>query len=163
MIKVKDKNKTNEKYQLKVSEFKQVNKNLWENKSLKLSILNAIPHAVIGLREREIIFANKSVESVFGWKPEELIGENTRLLYRSDKEYKEIAQKFYSRLKEQQTYAEEFPCRRKNGQDIICMVSTSRIGESLKTKEIVVIYEDITERKTKGAIKLFSHEEVWGE
>ena len=98
---MKDKNKTNEKFQPKVSEFKEVDKELWESESLKLSILSAVPHAVIGLREREIIFANKSVETVFGWKPEELIGKNTRLLYRSDKEYKEIAQKFYSKLKEQ--------------------------------------------------------------
>ena len=147
MIKLESKNKNDKNIQLKVSEFKQVNKNLWENESLKLSILSAIPHAVVGLKEREIVFANKSVESVFGWKPEELIGKNTRILYRSDKEYKEIGQKFYSRLKEQQNYAEEFPCRRKDGQDIICMVSTSRIGESLKNKAIVVIYEDITERK----------------
>jgi PAS domain S-box-containing protein len=122
MIKLESKNKNDKNFQLKVSEFKQVNKNLWENESLKLSILSAIPHAVVGLKEREIVFANKSVESVFGWKPEELIGKNTRILYRSDKEYKEIAQKFYSRLKEQQTYAKEFPCCRKNGQDIICMV-----------------------------------------
>ena len=147
MIKLESKNKNDKNFQLKVSKFKQVNKKLWENESLKLSILSAIPHAVVGLKEREIVFANKSVESVFGWKPEELIGKNTRILYRSDKEYKDIGQKFYFRLKEQQTYAEEFPCRRKNGQDIICMVSTSRIGESLKNKEIVVIYEDITERK----------------
>jgi len=147
MIKLESKNKNDKNFQPKVSEFNQVNKNLWENESLKLSILSAIPHAVIGLKERKIIFANKSVETVFGWKPEELIGKNTRILYRSDKECKEIAQKFYSRLKEQQNYAEEFPCRRKDGQDIICMVSTSRIGESLKNKAIVVIYEDITERK----------------
>jgi diguanylate cyclase (GGDEF)-like protein/PAS domain S-box-containing protein len=147
MIKLESKNKNNKNFQLKVSEFKQVDKKLWENESLRLSILSAIPHAVIGLKERGIIFANKSVETVFGWKPEELIGKNTRILYRSDKEYKEIAQKIYSKLKEQQTYAKEVPCRRKDGQDIICMVSTSRIGESLKNKEIVVMYEDITERK----------------
>ena len=147
MIKVKDKNKINEKYQPKVSEFKQADKELWENESLKSSILSAVPHAVIGLRERKIFFANKSVETVFGWKPEELIGKNTRLLYRSDKEYKEIAQKFYSKLKEQQNYAEEFPCRHKDGQDIVCRISTSRIGKSLKSKGIVVIYEDITEHK----------------
>jgi hypothetical protein len=59
MIKVKDKNKINEKYQSKVSEFKQADKELWENESLKSSILSAVPHAVIGLRERKIFLGNK--------------------------------------------------------------------------------------------------------
>ena len=59
MIKVKDKNKTNEKYQPKVSEFKEVDKQLRESENLKSSIFNAVPHAVIGLKEREIIFANR--------------------------------------------------------------------------------------------------------
>ena len=114
---------------------------------LESSVLSAIPHAVIGLKERKIIFANNAVETVFGWKPEELIGKNTRVLYRTEEEYKEIGQHFYPVLEKQQTYSEDFPCRRKDGKDMLCRVSTSRIGESLKERQIVVMYEDITEQK----------------
>ncbi len=114
---------------------------------LESSILSAIPHAVIGLENRKIIFANDSVESVFGWKPQELIGKRTRLLYRSNADYESIAKRFYPVLEREKTYSEEFPCRRKDGKDIICMVNTARVGETLKNKKIVVIYEDITERK----------------
>jgi len=71
--------------------------------------LSAIPHAVIGLHERRIIFTNNAVESVFGWKPEELIGKKTRILYRSDKEYEEIGRHFYHALKRQHSFSEEFP------------------------------------------------------
>ena len=36
---------------------------------LESSILAAISHAVIGVKERHIVFANNAVEAVFGWKP----------------------------------------------------------------------------------------------
>jgi PAS domain S-box-containing protein/putative nucleotidyltransferase with HDIG domain len=118
-----------------------------ELKALAASILDAIPHAVLGLEERRIFFANDAVETVFGWKPSELIGKSTRMLYRSDAEYEQIARDFYPVLEKRSTFMEEFPCRRKDGTDIICLVSTSRIGRTLEQKRIVVTYEDITARK----------------
>ena len=48
-------------------------------KILMASILDAIPHAVIGLRDRTIIFANYGVNLVFRWDPEELISQTTRV------------------------------------------------------------------------------------
>ncbi|HUS04045.1 MAG TPA: PAS domain S-box protein [Dehalococcoidia bacterium] len=120
---------------------------LEEAKALESSILIAIPHAVIGLHERRIIFANDSVEAVFGWKPGELIGKTTKVLYRSEEEYEQIGQRCYSALEQQRVHSEEIPCRRKDGRDIICQLSGSIIGEKLEEKRIVVTYEDITERK----------------
>lgn len=118
-----------------------------EIKAILSSILDSIPHAVVGLRDRRIIFANHAVESVFGWKPEELMGKSTRILYRSDEEYEEIARYAYPALEKERTYSREYPCRHKDGRDILCLVSSSRIGESLQDRMIVVTYSDITERK----------------
>jgi PAS domain S-box-containing protein len=115
--------------------------------TLESSILSTIPHAVIGLRQRKIIFANQAVESVFGWRPEQLLSRSTRVLYRTDREYEEIGKHFYPVLEGQKTHSEEFFCRRKDGGDILCRVSASVIGRHLTEKEIVVMYEDITERK----------------
>jgi len=111
------------------------------------SILDSIPHAVVGLRDRQIIFANHAVETVFGWKPEELMGKSTRVFYRNDEEYEEIARYAYPVLEKQRTYSREFPCRHKDGRDIICLVSSSRIGGSLQDRMIVVTYSDTTDRK----------------
>ncbi len=130
-----------------ITERKESEKSLKMLEELESSILSAIPHAVIGLRERKIIFANNAVEAVFGWKAEELLGRSTRVLYRTDEDYEKIGGDFYPVLEKQQSYSEEFPCRRKDGRDIMCRVSASRIGEILREKGIVVIYEDITERK----------------
>ena len=121
---------------------------LEEIETLESSILSAIPHAVIGLENRKIFFANESVRDVFGWDPEEVMGKGTRILYRSDEDFEEIGRRFYSVLERQETYREEFPCRRKDGTDIICAVSSSRVGRRLEEKRIVVVYEDVTERKT---------------
>lgn len=136
-----------------ITEEKEWRTSLEELMTLETSILDAIPHAVLGLKERQIIFANNAVETVFGWKPQELIGKSTRILYRSDQEYEQIASDFYPVLEERPTFMEEFPCRRKDGRDILCMVSTSRIGKTLKQRRIVATYEDITARK-KAEIEL---------
>jgi PAS domain S-box-containing protein len=120
---------------------------LAELEALEASILEAIPHAVIGLKNRRIIFANDGVEQVFGWRAEELIGATTRVLYRSDGDWDSIAQELYSTLETQRTHSTEFPCRRKDGRHIECLITASRIGESLKEKNIVITFEDITDRK----------------
>jgi len=130
-----------------VTEQKETLRRLRELETLEASILDALPVAVIVLRERKILFANRAVEAVFGWKPEELQGRGTRILYRSDDEYEEIGRHFYPVLEKQRTYSEEYPCRHRDGHDILCFVSTSRIGTDLQDKGIVATYEDITLRK----------------
>ena len=130
-----------------ISEQKEARRRLEELETLEASILDALPVAVIVLRERKILFANGAVETVFGWKPDELVGRGTRILYRSDDEYEEIGRHFYPVLERQRIFSEEFPCRHRDGHDILCFVSTSRIGANLEEKRIVATYEDITERK----------------
>ena len=85
-----------------ITERKQATDSLRAMEELESSILSAIPHAVFGLRERTIIFANASVESVFGWKPRELVGKDTRILYRTDEEYEEIGRRFYPVLEKKE-------------------------------------------------------------
>lgn len=114
---------------------------------LHYSILLAIPHAVIGLKDRIIIFANESVENVFGWKPAEIVGKSTRILYRSEEDYEKIGKHFYPILEEKKTHTEDFPCIRKDGKEILCRITASVIGEKMTDKGIVVMYEDITQYK----------------
>jgi PAS domain S-box-containing protein len=143
-----------------ISEQKEARQKLDELKTLEASILDALPVAVIGLRERQIFSANRAVEAIFGWKPEEVIGRNTRLLYRSDEEFEEIGRHFYPVLEKQRIFSEEFPCRHRDGHDILCFVSTSRIGANLEEKRIVATYEDITERKRAEAALKASEERL---
>ena len=120
---------------------------LQEFQAMQNALLDALPIAVMGMQGRHIVLANHAVEAVFGWKPEELIGRGTRALYRNDEDYRQIGKSVYRALKKQRTFKMEFPCRRKGGKNIICMVSVARIGDSLQDERIIATYEDITERK----------------
>ena len=143
-----------------VTEQKETRRKLEELETLDASILDALPVAVIVLRERKILFANRAVETVFGWRPDELMGRGTRILYRSDDEYEEIGRHFYPVLETQRIFSEEFPCRHRDGHDILCFVSTSRIGANLEGKRIVATYEDISERKRAEAALKGSEERL---
>ncbi len=43
---------------------------------------------------------------------------STRILYRTDKDYEEMAKSLYSALEKKRTVSLEFPCRRKDGRSI---------------------------------------------
>ena len=126
---------------------REAEEKLQEFQAMQNALLDALPIAVMGMQARRIVLANHAVEAVFGWKPEELIGRGTRVLYRNDEDYRQIGKSVYRALKKQRTFKMEFPCRRKGGKNIICMVSVARIGESLQDERIIAAYEDITERK----------------
>lgn len=114
------------------------------------SILDAVPDAILGIRERVISFANPAVKGIFGRKMEELVGRSTRILYRSDEEYEEIGRKVYPILKEQRTFSTLFPCRHESGKDIMCHISVSRVGDGLRDRMIVAAYRDVTEQWETG-------------
>jgi PAS domain S-box-containing protein len=114
---------------------------------LHTSILKTIPHPVLGLQERVIIFTNDATERVFGWKAEELIGKSTRVLYRTDEEYELIGTQGYGTIDKWGTYTTETPCRRKDGTVIICRLTAAPIGRHLHEKRVVAVFEDITEQK----------------
>lgn len=111
------------------------------------SVLNAIPHAVLVLKNRRIVFANPAVTSVFGWHPDEVVGRDTFFLYRNAEDYEEVGRRFYSALEHERTHSEAFPCRCRDGKEIECMISAARTGASLRDRMIVATYEDITERR----------------
>lgn len=113
----------------------------------KSSILDAIPHAVMGLRERVIVFANDSTADVFGWQPEELIGVSTRVLYRSDEEFEEIGRNFHQILQSQSTSSREYVCCKKDGTEFACRLSVSRTSHTVDNRETVIVIEDIAEHK----------------
>ncbi|MBN2569908.1 MAG: PAS domain S-box protein, partial [Deltaproteobacteria bacterium] len=129
------------------TELKEATDRLDELAALHSSILEAIPHAVIGLDNRRIVFASHAVETVFGWKPSELIGKTMRVLFHSDAEYDTEGIKFYSSLTEKHTHSLEFGYKRKDGTGVNCLTSVSRIGDTPVDRRIVASHTDITELK----------------
>ncbi len=128
-----------------ITDLKEASDKLEEMEALEASILDAIPHAVLGVVDRHVVFANNATEAVLGWKPEEVIGRSTRVFYEKDEDYDEIGRIFYG-AEEKRFFMEQISCRKKSGEIIICRVNASRIGESREEKKVVAVYEDITEK-----------------
>lgn len=130
-----------------ITELKAARNSLDEITTLQSSIMAAIPHAVIGLDNRRIMFTNHAVEAVFGWKPEELIGKTMNVLFPDRESYLREARKLYEQLTNHEAYSLEYAYKRKDGRDVICLTSVSRIGEKEGDRRIVSTYTDITEKR----------------
>ena len=130
-----------------ITELKETRLKLNELQLLESSILDTIPHAVFGFQERRIIFANPAAEKIFGWKVEELLGKDARILYRNKEEYDETGWLIYAMLERQGTCSLEVPVRHKDGRDFFCILNASAIEPNVYKGRVVAIYEDITDRK----------------
>jgi two-component system, cell cycle sensor histidine kinase and response regulator CckA len=136
-----------------ITEIKEMRSQLNDLLALETSILKTISHAVLGFQNRKIIFANAAAEVIFGWKVEELLGKDARILYRSEEDYLESGNLIYSLLEQQGNCRLEIPCRHRNGRDFVCTVNASVIDKDPQSGRIVVVYEDITDRKVAEAEK----------
>ena len=64
--------------------------------SLFETMFNTIPDGVVITNtKREILLANKGMESTFGYKPEELIGKETKILYATQEKFKETGKNVF--------------------------------------------------------------------
>jgi PAS domain S-box-containing protein len=131
-----------------ITQHKEDRRQLEKLQASESSILASIPHAVFGLEKDTITFVNDNVEAVFGWKPSELVGQNMSVLYHGQDNYSAIKDRIHLELEKKAVYSFEsdIPCLRKDGTEILCRISCSRMGEKEEHK-IVATFEDITERK----------------
>ena len=142
---------------LDLTEQKQTEEQLRKSQELEKSILSSVPHGIFGLEDRKIVFANDAIENVTGWKPEELIGKTTRIFFRNDREWQEFGAVVYGRMQNESVFSYESltPFIKKNGREMYCRTSFSRIGEyPSSSNRVVATVEDITEAKrTEIALK----------
>jgi len=133
-----------------ISERKRVEQEIKDRQDMEKSILASVPHGVFGVEHRKIFFANDTMEAIFGWKPEEVVGKSTRVLFRNEEEWKEYGSNLYSMMAKETstTFEPDIPFVRKDGREIFCRNSISIFGDDLtEGNKIVATFEDITERK----------------
>ncbi|TSA55278.1 MAG: PAS domain S-box protein, partial [Planctomycetaceae bacterium] len=132
-----------------VTDLRESRAKMEELMALESSILSSIPHVVLGLQNYNILFVNDVVESIFGWKPAEIIGKSVSVLYNSESEYENYARHMYADVKNQPTSSrgQEVTCRHKDGSNIICRVTCCGIGGVSGDNRVVATYEDITYSK----------------
>ncbi len=144
-----------------VTDLRESRAKMEELMALESSILSSIPHVVLGLQNYNILFVNDVVESIFGWKPAEIIGKSVSVLYNSESEYENYARHMYADVKNQPTSSrgQEVTCRHKDGSNIICRVTCCGIGGVSGDNRVVATYEDITYSKM-AHFQLFQSEKM---
>lgn len=109
-------------------------------------MLQNLPTAVLFIENRKIVYANSATEQIYGYSAKDLIGKETRLLYRTDAEYEATGKQIYSMLEKVNIHKGIYPFRHKNGSDIVCETKVVKMENFSEKRSIVVTFEDITER-----------------
>ncbi|MDA8272791.1 MAG: ATP-binding protein [Deltaproteobacteria bacterium] len=132
------------------------------NHALELSnsnnlLLIFLENPLVGVllaRRREIIYVNKKIVEMFGYDaPEEMLGNTTRILYRSEKDFIEIGKSIYSSLNKGEEARLEVLVKRKDGSEFWCLLSgKSANPDEADNADSVWIFQDIDKMKRQKEI-----------
>ena len=105
---------------------------------------------VIGPPHRGIVqVCNPAVKAIFGYSPEELVGQTTRPLHISGESYRRFGRISEPILKEHHTFEIEYPMRRKDGRVFDALVTVSVLYEDQGwVGGVVSVVRDISDHKT---------------
>ena len=130
---------------------KQVREALRESEARMKSIFQAAPIG-IGLNvDRIILDANDRLCNIVGYSREELIGGSARILYPSDEDYEYVGVEKYRQIAEQGTGAVETRFRRKDGEIIDVLLSSTPIDPANLASGVTFTVLDITGPKRAQA------------
>lgn len=111
------------------------------------SIFRAAPVGIGMVIDRVIIEANDTLCSMTGYSAKELIGSNSKMLYPTEKEYNSVGLEKYGIKKEKGNGTVETRWKKKNGNIINILLSSSALDLNDPSKGITFTALDITERK----------------
>ncbi len=133
-----------------VTDEKQYARELRHALDLRKSISESIDQVIIVVSavDRRIRLANPAMRSVFGYDPDEVVGESTALLHVDDDHYFDFAETGDSVLEEQGVFRTEFPMRRRDGTVFPAEIAVSELSKAYGWRAgVVSVIKDISERK----------------
>ena len=111
------------------------------------SILDSVPHAVLCVYTKRIIFANRAVRQIFGWMPEDLVGKDVGIFYQGNERLFESGERNPVAVNKDESVIVEIVCNHKDGHEIICEVSIAYAQDSVLEGMIIVTHQDISKLK----------------
>lgn len=113
------------------------------------AILRSIPDALIFTNsDRQIIEINPAFTKLFGYQPEEVIGQGTSMLYTHQQDYQEQGRKRYHLDSKELLPCSEITYSRKDGSTFLCETLGSKVKDEFgKPLGFLRIVRDITVRK----------------
>ncbi len=136
-----------------VTRYKESQDELERKKSLFEGILQGIPDALmLANLDRKLTFCNPGVRKVFGYEPEEMVGQSTSILYHNREDYERQGEIRFHRGAESHYVPVQLLLKRKNGEpfqgELIGTILKSQNGEPLGFLGLV---RDVTERMESEA------------
>ncbi|MFO7598477.1 MAG: PAS domain S-box protein [Candidatus Desulfacyla sp.] len=130
-----------------IHERKQAEQALQENEQRMRAILRASPVGIGLVVDRNLVWANKSMYSLAGYKEGTLLGRGSSALYPDQQEYERVGRALYTGETKSGTSQVETRWVRKDGTLFDCMIRSCFLEVSDPSKGHIVVVTDISEAK----------------
>jgi len=118
------------------------NAQLYENLALRSRIIDSSVDSMAILEEGKYVYLNQSHVSLFGYEPEELMGESWEILYSPD-EVQRLGETAFAKLVQDQCWLGEATATRKDGSTFVEEVSLFLLDDG----KLICICRDISDRQ----------------
>ena len=130
-----------------ITESKMAEKALLESQNTLQSLFAAAPVGICLLKNRTFQWVNNKMADILGYTEEELIGQNTRMLYDTEEEYERVDKILYPKTSADIYTSTESTLKRKDGTIIKGFTSLSPLDLLDHSKGFITTLMDITEQK----------------
>lgn len=123
-------------------------KKLEQSEARLKHILQTVPVGIGTVSEqRDILDANPNLCQICGYRREELVGRNTRMLYVSDEDYADVGRETYAQIQARGQGQVETQIQRKDGRIRRVLLTVTPIELEDCPKALLFAVQDITEQK----------------
>ena len=121
-----------------------------------LRLLDMQPIAIVLVHKRKMVFATRYLETILGWRVEEVLGQSTEIFFPSRGSWESFGRIMYSALEKNEEHIFQWGLVTKSGERRICEIYTQRIEKLDDSWLVLSSIRDVTE-EIKNKEKL--HEE----
>jgi PAS domain S-box-containing protein len=111
------------------------------------AILESAVSGIVFLNGRVIVRCNDGFAQIFGYAPNELTGQSTRMLFRSEEDYERLGREAAAIVNAGGTYIADVPLVRQDGRIVWCYGRAKLLDPGDPGRGMVLALQDITERK----------------
>ncbi|MEJ2039601.1 MAG: PAS domain S-box protein, partial [Desulfosarcinaceae bacterium] len=130
-----------------ITEQKEAEQKLRSRENLLSSIFRAAPTGIGMVSNRVLLTVNERVCQMTGYAKEELVGQSSRILYPSDKDFDFVGREKYRQIGDMGTGTVETRWQRKDGRIIDLLLSSTPINPRDLSAGVTFTALDITKRK----------------
>jgi PAS domain S-box-containing protein len=138
-----------------IAERKKVQRALQESEAMLRSIFDTAPIGSALIANREFIKVNRWFCQVVGYSRDELLGQDTLMLYPNQEEYDRVGRELYGQTKKEGLGIMETRLKRKDGKIINIHLSSNPVDPDDWSKGLTTTILDITDfKQAQAALKL---------